>query len=292
MTKRVAVVVVAYQAGDFLAPCLDALLASSYPDFEVTVVDNGGGDDAVAKAVGRYGPRLRTVGLDRNHGFAGGVNAAIASLPSAEVYALVNQDCRVEAGWLEPLVAALADRRVGIAGARLYEIDGLTLQHAGGVVHANGLTSHLGRGSRGDRDFMSPRDVDYVTGAVCAFRSDVWRAHGPFDEGYHPAYFEEVDFCMKLAAVGLSARYVPDSRAVHVEAGSSGRGSGLFLRHYHRSRMRFAARHLLRGSRWTKAVAAELAWLGGRRRWAELEPVLMAYGSLPGQLWQVHRQQP
>lgn len=279
---RVTAVVVAYHGRDCIDACLRALLATHYPSLTVLVVDNGG--DLAAAVAGGYGERVAVLGLDRNYGFAGGANRGIAAAAgSADIVALVNQDCVVDPDWLAPLVTELTrDRSIAVAGARLLDSDGVTLQHAGGVVAANGLTAHLGRGERAPGAFAEIRDVDYVCGALIALRVDTWRRLGPFDEGYFPAYFEEVDFCVRARAAAMRVVYVPASRARHAEAGSSaGSASRLYLQRYHRSRLRFVAQHLIGGGRGAAWLCAEAAYLSRLRRWHDIAPVLGAYARLP-----------
>jgi len=289
---RVTAVVVAYYGENCIDACLRALLATDYPALQVLVVDNDSGDATVA-AVAAYGARVGLLELDRNYGFGGGANRGIAAAAvAADIVALVNQDCVVEPDWLAPLVAELTgDRDIGVVGARLFDSDGVTLQHAGGVVAANGLTAHIGRGLRAPDAFAETCDVDYVCGALIALRVDTWERFGPFDEGYFPAYFEEVDFCVRVRAGAMRVVYVPDSRARHAEAGSSaGTSSRVFLQRYHRSRLRFVARHLLRRGRGAQWLRAEAAWLLRLRRWHEIAPVLGAYARLPLLLRQLRRE--
>jgi GT2 family glycosyltransferase len=264
----------------------------------VLIVANGDVDGACGRVVSRWGGEVEVLRPSANLGFAGGVNAGVAHLLKAytasarrlDAVALVNQDCLVDPDALAALVAALDDPGVGIVGAHLLEPDGRTLQHAGGVIHANGLTDHIGRGevwygSDGTADDApgppaSDRAVDYVTGALCAFRPEFWRRYGPLDAGYFPAYFEEVDFCLKLRRAGYRVVCDPAARAVHVEAATTGRGSQLHRALYHRSRMRFVARHLLRRATVAPALRAEAVWLSRQRSWRELRPVLGAYTAL------------
>lgn len=291
MSVGVTAVVVAYNGGSLLGDCIRALLASSYRGLDVVVVDNASSDGSVEALRASSDARVRFLGLPRNLGFAAGVNAGISfarsdgSSDRAAIYALVNQDCIVRPGWLEPLVEVLVvDPEVAVAGARLYEPDDRTLQHAGGVILANGMTEHLGRGSTDPDAFREPRDVDYVTAALCAFREDVWERFGPFDEGFRPVYYEEADFCVRCRRAGLRTLYVPASEAVHFEASSSERGSAVYLHRYHRSRMRFAVRHLLCAGSAGAALRAELAWLGRQRTLAQIVPALRAYLRVPGEL--------
>lgn len=284
---RTVAVVPVFDGERLLPACVGALLAGD-DDLDVLLVDDGSRDASVAVAerlvAGGKG-RVRAVALGVNRGFAAAVNRGVEALgrfdPVPSVVVLVNQDCVVRRGWLAPLLDALGDDAVGVAGARLLDADGITLQHAGARVEANGLTTHVGRGCRDDAGWRQPADCDYVCGALMAFRFGTWLQAGPFDEGYRPAYFEEVDFCQRVRAAGLRVVYVPGCEAVHAEASSSGAGSALFLRRYHRSRLRYVVRTLWPRSGVLAWLRAEAAWIRTLRRPAHAAPVLAAYAGIP-----------
>jgi GT2 family glycosyltransferase len=287
----VAAIVVAYNGGGALMRCVRALCASHYRHLEVVVVDNSSTDGSTA---GIESAGVTVLHLPTNRGFAGGVNAGIhhhvREHGPADVYALVNQDCIVAPGWLGAFVVTLlADRRTGVVGARLYAEDGRTLQHAGARVAANGLTQHIGRGEVGASLYRERTDVDYVTGALCAFTYETWCRHGPLDERFFPAYYEEVDFCLRCRRAGQRVVYVPESEAVHLEGSVLGLGTRAFLAAYHAGRVRFAVEHLLVRGRVLRALRAELAWLLSLRRPGEILPALGAYVSLPRLLLESRR---
>ncbi|RMD83317.1 MAG: glycosyltransferase family 2 protein [Candidatus Dadabacteria bacterium] len=283
------VVIVAYRSGELLERALEGVLATRYRPFNVVLVDNGGNAEAIARIQRRRDARVTLLEAGKNLGFAGGVTRAIEwreRRGGSLVYALVNPDCVVEPGWLGPLVTVLAcDPSVAVVGGLLIDAGTGRVQHAGGVVRPNGLTEHAGRGIAPARLPLRPAEVDYVTGAMCAFRAETWKRLGGFDCGYFPAYFEEVDFCSRARQLGLRVVFEPAARGIHFEASASG-GPHARAYHdaYHRSRIRFAARHLLVRGRWRAAVAAELGWLakGGARGTAA--SVARAYLRLPLEL--------
>ena len=261
------------------------------------VVDNASVDGACDRLRSAHLAGVYVLKMPRNLGFAGGVNAGAAWLrehglvDEDDVLILVNQDCIVRRGAVAALVVRLlSDTRIGVVGARILSPDERTLQHAGGVIRENGLTEHLGRGLADCALFWTMRDAEYVTGALCAFRSSTWNALGPLDERYRPVYFEEVDFCLRVRRAGLRVVYDPACVAVHAEAVSSGGvHSGLFLQRYHRNRIRFLVRHRLRRGSLIRTLSAELRWLGAQRRIADLWPVLLAYAGLVSDLTVVRK---
>src|SRR2546423_11570043 len=102
----VAVVMPNWNGAAHLPHCLDSLEAVDYPRdrVEVLVVDNGSTDGSRELLRRRY-PSIRVVELAENDGFAGACNAG-AEAVSADCIAFLNNDMRVDAGWLRALVDA------------------------------------------------------------------------------------------------------------------------------------------------------------------------------------------
>ena len=101
----VSIVVVNLDGRHLLADCLDSLAALDYPPdrVDVVVVDNGSRDDSVRFLTDHY-PHVRIVQSRTNLGFAEGNNAGVRAA-TGELVALVNNDARVDPGWLDALVA-------------------------------------------------------------------------------------------------------------------------------------------------------------------------------------------
>jgi len=293
---RVQVVVVAYEGGEELVDCVRALAATRYRPLEILVVENGSSNPTSIADIADLSECIDVVHSPRNLGFAGGVNFGMSWILShdkrADIYALINQDCLVRPGWLGPLVTTLmSEPSAAVVGGRIYEPDGTTLQHAGGVIHANGLTDHIGRGCTDDRAYRECSDVDYVTGALCAFRAEVWGRFGPLDASFFPAYYEETDFCLRTREAGLRVLYVPESEAVHDESSTLGRGSLAQLTAYHRNRMRFAVRYLNRRGVRGAALKSELRWLLSGHGLRQARALMRAYPGLAGDIVRSWRQQ-
>jgi GT2 family glycosyltransferase len=119
--RRVRVVVVNFNGGDYTIACLRSVLASDWPadDLEILLVDNDSAD-GVAAAVKADLPMVTLIEAGSNRGFAGGCNLALFDLSGVDYVALLNNDATVDPGWLRPLVAAVeADPRVGAANPKI-----------------------------------------------------------------------------------------------------------------------------------------------------------------------------
>ena len=110
---RTSVVVVSYQPGDWLEPCLRSVVDQAD---EVVVVDNGSVDRRATSVAKRVGARAVT--LDRNRGFPAGVNAGVAA-SRGQLLALLNDDAFAAPDWLERSALVLDDQEVAAVAAKL-----------------------------------------------------------------------------------------------------------------------------------------------------------------------------
>jgi GT2 family glycosyltransferase len=176
-----SVIIVAYDSGPGLLACVASVWADE-PDWEVIVVDNGGGGeelDAVAAA-----GRVTIVSPPDNLGFGGGCNLG-AKLASGKALVFLNPDTVVAPGSLRRLVDPLEDDEVGIVTGRLrllYEPE--FLHAAGTVVHISGLGWSDGFGTAADVA-ATQTEVTTPCGAAMAMRTDFFHELG----GFHDEFF-------------------------------------------------------------------------------------------------------
>jgi GT2 family glycosyltransferase len=241
----VSIVILTRHAPQRLERCLDSLARLPDPVSREILVLLNGADDDVRAAVDAQADRIRILESSVNLGFAAGCNLAAAAA-TGRYFLFLNDDTEVEAGWLQALVEiADADPRVGAVGSCILFHDG-SVQETGSIVWRDGSTMGLGRGERPDAAGVSfVRRVDYCSACSLLVRRQAWKAVGGFREDYFPAYYEDVDFCLSIRALGYSVLYTPNSRVRHYEGGSSDPGFRLFLHRYHRQRFRDHWEHVL-----------------------------------------------
>lgn len=231
----VTVIIVAYNAGAFLQPCVDALAAQTFADFEAVIIDNASSDDA-ARTLTLPDARFRVQFAERNLGFAAANNRVAAQSRSAWI-ATLNPDTVPEPGWLAGLMAA-CERWTNVAavGSTQISLDQPDLlDGAGDVWHAAGLAW---RAYEGQPRAKTPEEGE--TFAVCAagalYRADVFEALGGFDERFF-CYCEDVDLSFRMRAQGWGLIQTPDAVLAHAGSGTTGRASDFTLFHGHRNRV-------------------------------------------------------
>lgn len=209
--SRVSAVVLAYGDEPWLELCLTALREDGGDELEIVVVDNGctfEGFDELVERVG--GSVLRPAS---NLGFASGCNAGARSA-TGDVLVFVNSDAIVERGCIDGLVAALADRRIGLASACIVLADSPErVNSVGNPVHVSGLTW---AGGFGDPVSLHTRSmpVTSATGCVLAARRETWTELGGFWDDLF-AYLEDTELSLRCWLRGLEVQYVAGARARH-----------------------------------------------------------------------------
>jgi GT2 family glycosyltransferase len=77
-------------------------------------------------------------------------------------------------------------------------------------------------------------------------RRAVWQELGGFDEGFHPLWFEDVDFCRRAVDRGYTWYYEPRAVAKHTGAHSIGALTVEMRRFYwYRSLLKYSAKHFV-----------------------------------------------
>ncbi|MEV0228339.1 glycosyltransferase family 2 protein [Nonomuraea sp. NPDC050786] len=239
---RVAVVIVTYNSADVLEGCLRSLAegARGVELAAVVVADNASADDCEVIAKRVEDLPVSTVQLGRNAGYAAAINAAVDTLDLDELDAVyvINPDCRLLPGSIEPLARALREPHRGIAVPYMVNPDG-SLQPSlrrmptvgRAVVEAiiggdlAGRMGRLGELVTDPREYERPGAFAWATGAAMLMSVPAMREIGPWDESFF-LYSEETEYCLRAADKGWLTWYEPASVIEHI-GGDSGTNPAL-----------------------------------------------------------------
>lgn len=235
---NVSVIIPVLNGAAVITQCLDALVAQSCScELELICVDNASLDDSAALIAERF-PQVHLIRLPVNLGFAGGVNAGI-EIARGDILVLLNQDCIVNASWLDALSQELwRHPEIGVAGCQILNPDG-TLNHLGARIQRSDA-----RGIHCVEMDEHACPIEYVTGATFAIRRDVWNVVGCFDEGFYPAYYEDADYCFRARRRGYEILCVPTARVTHLFSNQAWQVDTIkYAANHHRARYRFVCKH-------------------------------------------------
>lgn len=219
-----------------------------YPAIELVVVDNGSTEpEVLALYEGlRRDPRVRIMSYPEPFNFAAMVNAGVAAARGTIVVLLNNDVAVLEPGWLEAMVRQAARPEIGAVGAKLLYGSGL-LQHAGVVVGLGGQAGHTLRRRPGNApgrlgQLRVAHEVSAVTAACLAVARAKYEQVGGFDAQAFPIDFNDVDFCLRLAAAGYRTIWTPAATLSHLESVSRGPSVGAARQRFEQEASRFAER--------------------------------------------------
>jgi GT2 family glycosyltransferase len=241
--RDVGVVVVTYNSQREIGPCLDAALATGA---EVVVVDNASQDGTVAEAARRG---VRVLANPRNLGFAAAVNQGFALLSTPYVL-LLNPDAIILGG-LDRLREACQPPNAAAGGCLLDErgtpqigFMARALPTPTALILEALVLNRVWPRNPVNRRYYTQCAVEQPAGALFMVRRAVWQELGGFDESFWPLWFEDVDFCRRMADAGHVSYYVPEAVAKHTGGHSIPRLS-VQMRHFYwyRSLLHYSAKH-------------------------------------------------
>ncbi len=196
---------------------------STYQRLEFVVVYDSVTPQPVLDALTRIaGDRLTLVEYDRPaFNFSEKMNIGVIHA-HGDLLLLLNDDTElIDPTGIATLVAHVAADGVAMAGAKLLFADG-TLQHGGHVYHHDLM--HVCLGWRGDspgpwplRPLAVERECSGVTAAAAVVKRSAFEEVGGFPEGL-PLNFNDVDFCLKLRALGHRIVWTPWATWYHFES--------------------------------------------------------------------------
>jgi len=206
----VSLVVVNFNGKELLRQCLQSLLDTDYPNFEVVVVDNASTDGSLEDAERVFGSdsRVRFVRNIENMGHAEGCNIG-ARVTEGRYIVFLDSDTEFRAeDWLWELVHVMEGNEcVGLAQAKLV------------------LAEDEG-------------SLDYVCVGVDALGT--WEAGG-FDSDYF-IYDDDTDFSLRVRLLDYQVLLVPSAVVVHRGGVLRGLNSGT-LYHSSKNRVRTALKN-------------------------------------------------
>lgn len=214
---------------ELLRQCIDSLYAkTTYPNFEVLVVDNGSTDprvlDYMEKLKGEG--RLSVLRDDSPFNYSA-LNNKAARVAKGELLCLMNNDIEViSPDWLDEMASHALRKDIGIVGCRLWYPDD-TLQHAGVILGMGGVAGHAHhRMTRAQGGYFSRaqliQNYSAVTAACFVLRKEVYWEVGGLNERDLAVAFNDVELCIRVRDAGYRNLWTPFAELYHHESATRG----------------------------------------------------------------------
>lgn len=223
--------------------------------YELFVVDNASKENEAEKLQKLY-PWIHSIRSEKNLGFAGGNNLALAKAKGKFVL-LINNDTYITDNSLINLIAFMeANKNIGAVSPKIKFAEPPNDLQFAGYTEFTRITlrnSLIGFGEKDSEQYNTPIRSPYLHGAAMMVRNDAIKKAGPMPEIYF-LYYEELDWCEQIKKAGYELWYQPSSTVYHKESRSVGRESTLKRYYMTRNRLLYASRNLTNSEKYLSIV--------------------------------------
>lgn len=202
-----------YNGKDTIKKCLDSVFSSSYPNFEVVVVDNDSKDGSLELAKNLF-PKFHFIKNEKNIGFSAGNNIGIrfALEKMADYIFLLNNDALLEKDTLSKLVETAEKERASIFSPLIYDRNNKIWFSGGKIKWTQMRAIHKNNRPKN----KEPYTVEYISGCAMLIKKEVFKKIGLFSEDYF-LYYEDADFCVRAKKEGFKCKIIPSAKVKHFE---------------------------------------------------------------------------
>ena len=218
---KIAVIIINWKKYDFTSKCIDSVINSSFKNFKIILIDNEyqkSMSDQLKKS-----KKIHLIRNKKNEGFARANNQGIKySIKNGFDYMLLlNNDTLIKNDLLDSLIRQSNTLNQTIIQPLILNYNGTKIWNAGGTInYFLGTFQTLKKGVSFKNFKINREYTDWFTGCCVLIKTDVFKDIGYFDERFF-AYYEDVDFSIRLKKMGYSVALMTDSHLQHYESASS-----------------------------------------------------------------------
>ena len=212
----VSIIILNYNAGNLLLNCVDSVFKSTYPNFEVLVVDNISTDNSHIICKEKF-EKIHLIKNKENLGYCEGNNVGIRNA-DGEFIVILNPDTIVEPNWLNHLMSAYSKFGEGLYQPKFFSLnEKLVLQSTGNMLHIFGFGFARDKGKADDEKIKSVEKINYASG-TCLFTSKIVLDKIGLLDPFLFLYHDDLDLGWRAAQIGINSFYVPQSIIYHAES--------------------------------------------------------------------------
>lgn len=209
--------------------CIESIFRlTTYTNYEILLVDNLSDDEKCLQYFEELNkdPRVRLIRYNQEFNYSAINNFAVKHA-KGDVIGLINNDIEViEPEWLSYMVGHAIRPEIGCVGAKLLYSDH-RVQHAGVVLGYGGGAGHAHKYFPADHPgylnrLVATQNYSAVTAACLLVSKRDYIDVGGLDEENLKVAFNDVDFCLKVRALGRRNLYCAEAKLFHHESVSRG----------------------------------------------------------------------
>ena len=216
LNHLVSIIILNYNAGNLLLNCIDSVFKSTYPNFEVLVVDNISTDNSHVVCKKKF-EKIHLIENKENLGYCEGNNVGIRNA-NGEFVVILNPDTIVEPNWLNHLMSAYNEFGEGLYQPKFFSLNEKhVLQSTGNMLHIFGFGFAKDKGKIDDKKMESVEKINYASG-TCLFTSKIVLDKIGLLDPFLFLYHDDLDLGWRAAHIGINSFYVPKSIIYHAES--------------------------------------------------------------------------
>ena len=216
LNPLVSIIILNYNAGNLLLDCVDSVFKSTYPNFEVLVVDNISTDNSHIICKEKF-KKIKLIENKENLGYCEGNNVGIRNA-NGEFIVILNPDTIVESSWLNYLMSAYNKFGEGLYQPKFFSLNEKhVLQSTGNMLHIFGFGFARDKGKIDDEKTESIEKINYASG-TCLFTSKIVLDKIGLLDPFLFLYHDDLDLGWRAAHIGINSFYVPKSIVYHAES--------------------------------------------------------------------------
>lgn len=215
----VSIIILNYNTGQLLLDCVNSILNTNYPAYEIILVDNASKDGSHKKCKEKF-PQINLIENTKNLGYCEGNNIGIR-LAKGEFVVILNPDTLVDPNWLKELITAYKKNGEGLYQPKfLTTTDHNILMSTGNMIQLFGFGYSRGKGEQDKGMFDKLERIGYASGTCLFTATKTMQKLGMFDP-FLFAYHDDLDLGWRAALQNIPSYYVPSSIVYHPPEGFS-----------------------------------------------------------------------
>lgn len=215
----VSLVIVNHNAKEYSELCLNSVLNSDYPNFEIIIVDNGSEDGSLEffREISKSKPNINVIRNEENRGPSAARNQGIEKAKGKYV-AFLDNDTTVHPLWLNEAIKVFeSNSKIGACQCKLILLGtDNVIDSVGEYLGQFGFLVHVVTPGE-EKDVGQYDNITEIFAAKSAgmiARKDVLNKIGGFDDDFF-IYAEESDLCWRVWLQGYRVVLIPNSIVYH-----------------------------------------------------------------------------
>ena len=221
---KIAIIIINWNTYQLTYNCLKSLELCTYKNKTIFFVDNGSNDGSGDKIALEF-PEINCINNQKNEGFTGANNKALKVIlkQNFDYVLLLNNDTEVKPDFLS-LMEASMDSDNDLAATQPLILDfpnKNTIWNAGGSFNTFfGLSKTRCKGMMYKPNLKIETLTEWISGCCILVKIAVIKEVGLLDNRFF-AYFEDVDWSIRMTKLGYKLGVVPKSIIYHQSSGST-----------------------------------------------------------------------